>query len=68
MHLNLKLSNYYNLQIYNLLYVSKYLKMTTVMNEKAVKTYIKLLEDKIMKKVRLITKKVTNDDIVAMIS
>lgn len=68
MHLNLKLSNYYNLQIYNLLYVSKYLKMTTVMNEKAVKTYIKLLEDKIMKKVKLITKKVTNDDIVAMIS
>lgn len=37
------------------------------MNEKLAKSYIKSMEDKLLKKVKCLTKKATTDDIVALI-
>lgn len=41
--------------------------MTTVMNEKLARAYIKTLDDKLIKKVRAVNKKITTEDLVEMI-
>lgn len=41
--------------------------MTTVMNEKLARSYIKSLEDKLLKKIKPLNKKVTTEDIVEFI-
>lgn len=41
--------------------------MTTLMNEKLARNYIKALEDKLLKKIKPVNKKVTTEDIVGLI-
>lgn len=41
--------------------------MTTVMNEKLARSYMKSMEDKLVKKVKCLTKKITTEDIVSLL-